>query len=79
MLEDPLIDAVYIPLPTSLHLEWVVKTANAGKHILVEKPDALNAGAIFHRFPPVSRRFPDGFPTVSRRFSTDIGLVWRYS
>lgn len=46
MLEDDEIDAVYIPLPTSLHLEWVVKTAQAGKHVLVEKPDAVNSAEL---------------------------------
>ena len=46
MLEDDEIDAVYIPLPTSLHLEWVVKTAEAKKHVLVEKPDAINSAEL---------------------------------
>ena len=41
LLSDPNIDAVYIPLPTTLHLEWVVNAANAGKHVLVEKPVGL--------------------------------------
>ena len=36
------IDVVYIPLPTSFHHQWVIRAASAGKHILIEKPVALN-------------------------------------
>ena len=46
MLQSDAIDAVYIPLPTSQHVEWAVKAAEAGKHVLVEKPLALNASEI---------------------------------
>jgi predicted dehydrogenase len=46
LLASEVIDAVYIPLPTSSHVEWALKAIQAGKHVLCEKPIAMDAGDI---------------------------------
>ncbi len=46
LLASDEVDGVYIPLPTSQHVEWAEKAARAGKHVLVEKPLALDANDI---------------------------------
>lgn len=43
LLASPNVDAVYIPLPTGLRKEWVLRAAEAGKHIICEKPCAVSA------------------------------------
>ena len=46
LLDDPTIEAVYIPLPNHLHLEWIKRAAEKGKHILCEKPLGLDANEV---------------------------------
>jgi len=46
LLAHEQVDAVYVPLPTGVRREWVLRAARAGKHVLCEKPCGINAGEV---------------------------------
>jgi D-xylose 1-dehydrogenase (NADP+, D-xylono-1,5-lactone-forming) len=68
LVASPNVDAVYIPLPNSLHAEWAIKAADAGKAVLCEKPLALDAAQ--------ARRVADHF--AARKVPLMEGFMYRF-
>lgn len=58
LLEAPDIDAVYIPLPNHLHVDWTIRALMAGKHVLCEKPIGLDTDEV-NRLIDATARYPD--------------------
>jgi len=73
LLASDQVDAVYIPLPTAQHVEWTVKAAHAGKHVLCEKPMLMKASEIAEIRQAAARTGV----IVSEAFMVTYAPVWR--
>ncbi|MET0762854.1 MAG: Gfo/Idh/MocA family oxidoreductase [Thermoleophilaceae bacterium] len=68
VLADPDVDAVYVPLPNSMHVEWSIRALEAGKHVLCEKP--------MSRRPEEVKRAFDAAERAGRVLAE--GFMWRH-
>lgn len=84
IINDPEIEAVYIPLPNSLHKEWTMKAIAAGKHVLCEKPLAGNYHDVTEMFKASEKKevvLQEGFaflhsPLIkSVKFDVESGVI----
>ncbi|ROW04865.1 hypothetical protein VMCG_04884 [Cytospora schulzeri] len=76
LLDDPVIDAVYNPLPNGLHLEWSLKALAKGKHVLLEKPSCSNAEEAEILFKSPLLKGPNA-PVLMEAFHSRFTPAWR--
>lgn len=77
LLDDASIDAVYIPLPNGLHLEWALKALSKGKHVLLEKPSVSNAEDAATLFNSPVLKQPNA-PVLLEAFHYRFQPAWQY-
>ncbi|RAK74711.1 Gfo/Idh/MocA family protein [Aspergillus fijiensis CBS 313.89] len=76
LLDDPTIDAVYIALPNSHHYEWALRSLQAGKHVLLEKPSCSNATEARKLFTHPLATAPHG-PVLLEAFHHQFHPAWQ--